>query len=220
VIDSRFSDAWTALSDCIARRIIAGWFDDWDEGTKQACYAASQAIASDPENGRALSLAAWNAAMLARRNDEAYELANHALRLHPNSTYVRNNCAWVYIYHGEPDLALHHLQVARRMNPVDPREYLTFNAMALAHLTAKRFSEVLRWSERAIQQRPGFPPPYRFRASALAHLGRFEEAFATIQHMLTLQPNSTIRRASRTGYKNPADLAILVDGLRLAGLPE
>ena len=64
-LDGRFSDAWAVLADCIARRTIAGWLEDWDEGTQRACHAAAQAIAFDPENSRALSVAAWGGAMLA-----------------------------------------------------------------------------------------------------------------------------------------------------------
>lgn len=82
-LDDRFSDAWSALSDSIARRTMAGWLDDWDDGRDRACSASARAVATDPENARALAMAACNLAMLAGRNDEALELADRSLQLHP-----------------------------------------------------------------------------------------------------------------------------------------
>ncbi len=219
-LDSGFSDAWTALSDCFARRTMAGWLESWDEGRDLACAASARAIAADPENGRALAMAACNAAMLAGRNDEALDLAERSLQLHPNSVHVRTNCAWVYIYEGRSDDAIRHLEVARRMNPVDPRDYLTFNALALAHLVAGRFEEVERWTRRALDMRPEFPGTLHFRGAALAHMGRLDEATATIKTLLTIQPNASIRRVARDGFRRSSDRAIVLEGLRKAGLPE
>jgi adenylate cyclase len=90
--------------------------------------------------------------------------------------------------------------------------------MALAHLVAQRFSDVLRLTEWAIEH-PMFPPAYRFRAAALAQLGRTDEAAALIRQLLKIQPNATVSRTTRLAW-NPAATAILVDGLRKAGLPE
>ncbi|WP_262268407.1 adenylate/guanylate cyclase domain-containing protein [Microvirga yunnanensis] len=219
-LDQNFSDAWAALSDCIARQTTAGWIEDWDKGSELARRAAGRAIATDRENGRALSLAAFTVAMFAGDHDQAVDLASQALRLHPNSAYVQMNCAWVFIYNGEPDCALEHLAIARRMNPRDPLVARTLTAMALAHLIAGRFAEAEKWGGRAIQQRPNFPPPLRFRAAALAHLGRLEEASALIRHLLRVQPRSTIRRTAKVCFRHASHQAMLLEGLRLAGLPE
>lgn len=219
-LDQNFSDAWAALSDCIARETTAGWIVDWDKGSELARRAAARAITTDRENGPALSLAAFTKAMFAGEHDQAVDLATQALRLHPNSAYVRMNCAWVFIYNGEPDRALDHLATARRMNPRDPLEARTSTAMTLAHLIAGRFAEAEKWGERAIQQRPNFPPPLRFRAAALAQLGRLEEASALIRQLLLIQPGSTIGRTAKVRFRHPSHQAILLDGLRLAGLPE
>ncbi len=119
-LDKKFSDAWAALSDCIARQITAGWIEDWNKGSELARQAAARAIAADRENGRALSLAAFTVAMFSGEHEQAIDLATQALRLHPNSAYVQANCAWVFIYNGEPDRALDALSTARRMNPRAP----------------------------------------------------------------------------------------------------
>ena len=148
------------------------------------------------------------------------DLAVQALRLHPNSAYVQTNCAFVFIYNGEPDRALDHLAIARRMNPRDPFEARTFTAMALAHLIAGHFEEAEKWGERGLQQRRNFPPPLRFRAAALAHLGRIEEASALIRQLSLVQPGSTIGRTAKVRFRHTSHQATLLRGLRLAGLPE
>ena len=219
-LDDRFSDAWTALADCLARRTMAGWLEDWDDGRDQACAASARAVEIDPENGRALAMAACNLAMLAGRNDEALELADRSLQLHPNSVHVRTNCAWVFIYDGQPNVALQHLDIARRMNPVDPRGYLAFNAMALAHLVAHRFEEADRWTQRALDQRAQFPGTLLFRAAALANMGRLAEAAATVKDLLVVQPKASIGRMAKDGFRIPSDRAKIIEGLRIAGLPD
>ena len=107
-----------------------------------------------------------------------------------------------------------------RLNPLGPDTYLCCYAIGLAHLFAGKFEDAVVWCERAIKEDPNFISAYRVLASSLAHLGRLEDARATIAKVLTLQPNSTIERAARAGYRQPEHMAIWLDGLRKAGLPE
>jgi adenylate cyclase len=219
-LDTRYSDAWAALADCIARQTTNAWISEWDAGRDAGLRAADKAVQADPENGRALSVAGWNYALLARKNQEAVDFARRALRIHPNSAFVQNNCGWVYTYNGEPERARIHFETALRLNPLDPRGYLIFNGLALASIIAGEFEDAERWTRRALDLRAAWPASLRFRAAALAHLGRIEEAQAVIAKLMSIQPNSSVSRAARVGIKDERHQSIMLDGLRRAGLPE
>jgi adenylate cyclase len=76
------------------------------------------------------------------------------------------------------------------------------------------------WCERAINESPNYITTYHVLAASLAHLDRLDEARITVQKILSLQPNSTLERAARAGYRKPEHRALWLDGLRKAGLPE
>jgi adenylate cyclase len=204
----------------VARLTYAGWIDDWAEGAREACAAARKAVETDPENGTALAVAAFTIAALGGGLDETVELANRALRLHPNSSTVCTNCAWVFTYGGEYGKALDLLDTARRLNPLDPRGYLMNNATAVAYFFAGHFEETERWTRRSLEKWPAVPVSLRYRAAALVHLGRVEEARAIISNLLSIQPNSTLARSGQIRHSDPAKLDMYLDALRQAGLPE
>jgi adenylate cyclase len=60
----------------------------------------------------------------------------------------------------------------------------------------------------------------RYRAAALAHLGRIDEAGGVIADLLKMQPSSTLRSARASGFRDPTMAELYVSGLEKAGLPE
>jgi hypothetical protein len=64
---------------------------------------------------------AFTYGVLSNRFEEAFELADRALIVHPNSVFVRNRAASVYVVCGEIDKAIAQCEAASRMNPLDSR---------------------------------------------------------------------------------------------------
>jgi adenylate cyclase len=218
--DGSFAEAWAALADCLARLVVAGWIVDAEQGAEAACKAAMRGVSADPENGTVLAVAAWSLAMLGGRHDQAHDLALRALRLHPNSAYVRTCCGWALIFSGNPEHALDHFDVARRLSPVDPRGYLTLTAIGAAHFFQKQFDQTVKWASHALEEQPRAVVPLRYRAAALAHLGRVQQGQADIARLLSVQPNSTLTRTDMFKFRHRWMLDLLLAGLRKAGLPE
>jgi adenylate cyclase len=221
-LDPNYSEALAALADCIGRMTVGSWISDWRTGGAQARDIALQAVRADPENGTALSIAAWAMGILTGPIEQAAELAHHALRFHPNSALVRTNCGWVFVYNGESELALEHLHVARRISPLDPRGYVTMNGIAAAHFFGRRFDEAVQWARRALQENPTLHVSLRFLSAALVHLGRKEDAQDTIRELLRIQPNASLSRW-RSGpmtHRYNWMREMFIEGLKAAGLPE
>jgi len=220
-MDPNYSDAYAGLVDTVGRSFGMGWIDDYEWTVNETCQAARRAITTDPENATSLASAAWALALFGGYFDEALELAARAVQLHPNSAYVRTHAGFVHAYAGESDQALAHFILGRRMNPVDPRGWITFIGLATAHFFARRFEEAEKAARRGIAQMVRNIGSRRLLAAALAHLDRVEEAREVARELLTLQPNLTVsfnRRFPR--YRHPWMTELLIEGLRKAGLPE
>ena len=219
-LDPNYSDAYAALVDCVGRSYAMGWVEDYLWALTEVCEAARRAISADPENASALAAAGWGLALFGGHFDEAVELAERAVRLHPNSAYVRAQAGFVYVFSGESEPAVAHFNAARRLNPLDPRAFMHFVGLGQAHFFARRFEEAEKAARRGIAMARN-TASRRLLAAALAHLGRLEEAGEVVAELLTLQPDLTLsfsRRFPRYRHEWMTDL--FVEGLRLAGLPD
>jgi tetratricopeptide (TPR) repeat protein len=83
------------------------------------------------------------------------------------------------------------------------------------------YDQALAWASRALASNPNFEPTLWVLIAASAHLGRMEEAQRHLAALRRLTPDITIERirAGQAG-KYPDRIAGVLDGLRLAGVPE
>ena len=130
--DPEYAEALGTLTDSIAVGTLQGWYESWTRGVSDSCEVAARAVAAGPDNSTCLASAAFAYSVLARRFEEALDLANRALMLHPNSVFVRNKAAAVYIVCGEPDKAIAQCEAAHRMNPLDSKKGATSTFTTLA----------------------------------------------------------------------------------------
>ena len=93
--------------------------------------------------------------------------------------------------------------------------------MAAAHLFAGRHDEATEWAEKSFRDLPSFLLSTGVIAAGHALAGRMERARPAVEHLRGLDPSL---RISTLGDWLPIhrqqDLAVLAEGLRLAGLPE
>ena len=217
--DPNFGEAWAALADCLTRLVSPGWID-LQTGASEACEAAMRGVEADPNNGSVLGVAAWTLAMFAGHHDQAAEFSRRALRLHPNSAYVRTCCGWTHIFCGDQSEALANLHLARRMSPIDPRGYIVLTAMGASCFFARQFEETVRWTARALEQKRNAVVALRYRGAAFAHLGRLEEARSAMAELVAFQPDASMSVVRKLTFRYPWMKEMLVEGLRLAGAPE
>jgi TolB-like protein/class 3 adenylate cyclase len=184
---------------------------------------ARQVIETGKDEPDALCLAAYTLSFFSGAHATAAGMIDHALMLNPNSALAWSCRGWVAAMQDQADPAIEALQRAMRLSPLDPLRWTYFLAMTFAHLVARRFGEAIDWADRFLSEQPRHPSAYRVKAVACAHLGRAEEALECARHVLDLQPAFTIAAWQRTYGAfifTPETLAMFVDGLRKAGLPE
>jgi hypothetical protein len=80
----------------------------------------------------------------------------------------------------------------------------------------------LEWADRTLREEPGYRGALMNKVVACAHLDRIEEAREALRQLIGSLPGLTIvrwRAPWARGF-SPERIAIYVDGLRKAGLPE
>jgi adenylate cyclase len=101
-----------------------------------------------------------------------------------------------------------------RLSPLDPLQFGIIAMIGLAKLGLGHFEEAVMAARKSIGKHPTFMPAHCCLASALAHLGRKEDASKAVRHILQLQPD--FRVSSRRSHWP----ALYAEGLLKAGLPE
>jgi TolB-like protein/Flp pilus assembly protein TadD len=117
-----------------------------------------------------------------------------------------------------------HMEQALRLSPRDTHVYIWSLFVGLAKFWQGADAEALVWLRRSLEANRNHSTAHFFLAAALALVGELDEARATAQTGLALNPSFTIRRfRAGTPSKHPVYLAgreRVYEGLRLAGVPE
>ncbi len=190
---------------------FAATFDNW---TRQAEPIA----AKDP----LLELAFANLARL-RTGDEPWlrRASRNALRLAPREIESLLFTGWGHIWIGEPEEALDCLQRCVRLARSHPWLAVAFAGIALAELMRGRDDAALAAAQRGFDITSEYNALWRTQASALAHLGRLDEASSALKEALRLVPWDSIAYGQqRSNYADTPGTRRFHEGLRLAGMPE
>jgi len=150
--------------------------------------------------------------------------------MNPNDAQILIGWAWAQGCLGNPERGLPGAELAMRLNPRYPRYYELFLSRILFLL--RRYEEAAAILKRLTAGSPlDHPRDVAWRAAALGHLGRTEEARRCGEYFLEAIPrrwrgDPAAGRAEYVDWlvdgsylRRTEDEACLREGLRLAGLP-
>ena len=107
------------------------------------------------------------------------------------------------------------------LNPLDPAFFLYLLAAGMAQLFSGRPAQALELAKRSVALYPDWDSTYWILIAAYVQLDRLAEARAALPKYQSLAPGTTVSELGRRlPARDPASLAIILDGLRTAGLPE
>jgi tetratricopeptide (TPR) repeat protein len=99
--------------------------------------------------------------------------------------------------------------------------YRAHAARAVSHLLLGELEETIAWGLKAVEENPNYNVTYRALAAAYAHAGRLDQARIMIERLTALVPGITVRGLPEwVVFRQSGRLDYIIDGLRLAGLPE
>jgi tetratricopeptide (TPR) repeat protein len=147
-----------------------------------------------------------------------------ALALDRNLARAHANIGSAKLFLGREGETEAHVEQALRLSPRDTYVYIWTLFAGQAKFWQGADAEALVWLRRSLEASRNHPGAHFYLAAALAHVGELDEAGATAQAGLALNPSFTIRRfRTNTPSNHPVYLAgreRLIEGLRLAGVPE
>ena len=220
-VDPEFGIAYSRAAFCYSFRKANRWTQDHARETAEAATLARRGAELGHDDALALALSGHMLAYIAGDLDLGLTLTDRALILNPNLSTTWWTSAWVRLYCGDLDHAIEHFEHAMRLSPLDPHLNTMQAGIAFAHMLAGRHAEALAWAGRAAAALSSFVPAVRIAAASNALAGRMEEAYAAVARLRALDPEVRVANVKcHVPLRRPEHLALLEEGLRLAGLPE
>jgi adenylate cyclase len=220
-IDPHFALAKALAARCYAWRNPQGWAAAPEEEKATAIRLGREALQDGGDDPSVLWMVGFAMWQLCVDLERALDLYDRSLALNANCSQALALRGWALATAGRLDEATASLLQPLRLSPVDPEAFFTMSALGWTHLMAGRFDEAVKWTSRALRERPAFAPALRFHAVGLIGLGRVDEARNTVAYLLQLEPGLTASRLRRRAPVFDVRLMnVYLDGLRKAGLPE
>jgi adenylate cyclase len=202
--------AWAAV--CHLRLISEGWAEEPETNRRKSIDLARRALQVGENDPGVLANAAITLTQFGEDIGAMIGLVDRALTLNPSFARGWFRSGLIRIYAGEHDLAIDHLGTSQRLSPRE-RIGAPLQWIGMAYFFKRQFAEAASKLLLSIQDNPGSPTPYRALAACYAHMGRLDDARATIATVRALTPLVT---PTDLPYRNPEDRELLLSGLRLA----
>ena len=106
------------------------------------------------------------------------------------------------------------------VSPRDPQRFALLNMHAIALFAAGKYAEAISPAETASQERSGYAPALRMLTAARALRGDMAGARTALRDLQLAQPGITLTWVDKNVDAPDAVRSRLLNGLRLAGLPE
>lgn len=211
--------AWSAYWHLLL--VGQGWTRHPAEATTRAMERAQRAVALDPTDARALTLAGHIHGFLGKRPHDAKALHERAIALNPNVPLAWCFSGLSYSYLGSDAEAIRRLSQAHQLSPHDPHSFFFDTGLMMPFILRGQYDSAVDLGRRAIALNPGFSSAYKVCLSALGYLHRREEAADIRSRLLDLEPEFRVSDAiARSPMVREQDIQHYAEGLRRAGLPE
>jgi TolB-like protein len=220
-IDPDYSMAYGLAATCYVARKTAGWTTDRAREMAEVETLTKRGAEVGRDDAWALGSCGFATASILGDLGTAVSLMDRALALNANLALMWGQSAYVRAWLGEPDLAIAHVERAKRLSPVDPHMFTMHGAEALAHFIARRHEEAFASAENALRQNPFFSQGTRIAVASAVWLGRMDDAKKYFARLQVLDPELRISNlGDRISFRRPDDYSLLAEGLRKAGVPD
>jgi TolB-like protein len=220
-LDPGYASAYAMAAWCCFWRKVNGWAAGREHEVAEGARLARRAVELGKNDAVALTRGGHALVHLAGDIDGGIAYIDRALLLNPNLASAWFLGGFVRIWRGEPDEAIERFTRAMRLSPLDPEMFRMQAGVAMAHLMRRRFDAASSWAEKAFRDLPSFLMVVAVIAASHALAGRADDAQRAMDQLRRLDPK--LRLGSLPDwlpFQRAEDLAIFVEGLRKAGLPE
>jgi TolB-like protein/Tfp pilus assembly protein PilF len=220
-IDPQFALPYALAAFSFTQRKAFGWSRNIADEISETSRLVRRAIELDRDDARVLAMAGFGLVYVVGDVEEGAVFLARAIQLDPNLVLARTWMGWTRVYLGDTDGAIEQLEVALRVNPLDPLRHTISTAMAYAHFFAGRNAEASALAADVVRQQANFFPGQRIMMACHAMAGRIDEARQACAAALRIDPTQRISVSNaRAPFRRPQDIEKLEQGFRIAGMPE
>jgi TolB-like protein/Flp pilus assembly protein TadD len=199
--------------------------DDWLARFTSAEVTLTKALSLAPNHAHAhVTLGLLQ--MFTNRAAQSIAECEQALTLDRNLARAHAYIGFAKVFLGRGAETEAHVYEALRLSPRDTLAHRWMLYVGLAKMQLGADAEAVLWLRRSLDANRNYSATHFDAAGALARLGRLDEARASVNAGLALDPSFTIRRYRDVTYSNSDDPTYragrerLIEGMRLAGAPE
>jgi adenylate cyclase len=210
--------SYAAAHAGLAETYLHEWFMGSPEALNRAFELAQTAKSLDPSLPLVYE-ALSSVHLFKRQHEEALATARRWIEIEPSNAEAYANLAGMLHFAGEPERVAGLIEKAKRLNPFYPFYYTLY--VGQAHFTMGRFEDAATIITRSIAHNPESLPAHFYLAACYGQLGENALARGALAEVRRISPDFSIARVRTiAAYKRAADLDLLIEGLRKAGLPE
>lgn len=149
---------------------------------------------------------------------EGLTMVDRALKANPHNVLVQMLGGVCNMLAGDPVTAEACYRRAYHLSPGAPEASESLAGIGFARFFMKDFQGALGWLERSLATLVDWPPTYWILTAAYAHLGRLDDARATLRRLLDFAPYTTLAGVGTVALRSDGRFELILDGLRKAGL--
>jgi TolB-like protein/class 3 adenylate cyclase/Tfp pilus assembly protein PilF len=219
-LDPDFASPYAADAFCVATRQTFGWGLVDAVETAELVSFARRAAELDKDDALVLTYAGFGLALVAHDLETGAAFLERAVAANANLAIAWTYRGWVNVQLGNHRDAIDFLKRALRLSPLDPLEFATMNGLAAAYLLSGQHAEAIAWAARTLRSNPEWAAAYRIGMACYAHFGDIETAKSLCRTAQRLDPTQRLSTMRQRMSCREADLLKLIEGYRLAGMPE
>ena len=217
-LDPAFARAYTGLAMTHSRDAIDGWVSTPSRSLEQAAALAAKAAEMDPSVPQVYFIRG-QVELFRRRHLAAIAATQRALQVDPNYADAYALSAWILNYAGRSDEAQVSMDRAMRLNPRPTASYL--EVLGEIRFVQRRYAESASLFTRVLSINPDYMRARLWNAAALALTGTLDAAAWEVTELMVSNPGFSLARLEFAfPFKDPRVLDALLDGLKMAGLPD
>ena len=219
-MDADFAAAHSGIAEVYYHALVYGLADDPERCRRDVLAPALRAVELNPDDA-GTRCALGRAYVLRRQSQAAVPEFEIALELNPSLALAHYGLGAALVFSGRSEAAIPHLETAIRLSPRDPNMGSFLVRIANAYLFMRDHEGAVEWARKALRE-PHFQwSRHAILISALAHLGRADEARAALAELMRLRPDFSSRYLTDFApFADDDDTRHLLDGLKQAGLPQ
>ncbi len=217
--DPKFAPAHAYYAYCCYQFVILGTADDPGALLQDGMVAAKKALQCDDRDAISY-FAIGRIHMMLGDHDASIAALRKSIELNPCFAQAYHGLAMALMLAGELEEAKQTTRQAVAMSPRDPMLWAFTIVHALNHILSEEHEDALEWANHTLQI-PNATSywPHAVKASALANLGRIDEARKSLALALQAKPDLSLEFLQENlPVKHAGGLDPYLDGLKKCGL--